>query len=95
VPPLGSRHDLNRLKAALGRSIVTRAEPARADYGAAMGFYARALLRDEHDFGLRGLVEFARDDGIEIRVDPAAALDDSGWRDAELWAPQGEVPVEI
>jgi hypothetical protein len=60
-----------------------------------VGFYARALLLDSHDFGLRELVDSAQADGIMIRVDPPSALDERGWRDAELWAPAAEVPVEI
>jgi hypothetical protein len=60
-----------------------------------VGFYARALLRGSHDFGLRGLVEAATEQGIDCRVEPASAMDDAGWRDAELWAPQADVPVEI
>jgi hypothetical protein len=60
-----------------------------------VGFYARALLRDSHDFGLRGLVDFAANEGVSIRVEPPSAVDESGWRQAELWAPGAHVPVEI
>ena len=60
-----------------------------------MGFYARALLRDSHHFGLHQRVEFAQAEGITIRVHPQSALEDSGWREAELWAPDAQVPVEI
>jgi hypothetical protein len=60
-----------------------------------VGFYARALLRDAHEFGLRDLVEFAAREGLSVRVEPASALDDPAWRDAELWGSEAEVPVEI
>jgi hypothetical protein len=60
-----------------------------------MGFYARALLRDPHDFGLAGLVDFARERGLAVRVEPALAITDATWQEAELWAPDAEVPVEI
>ena len=60
-----------------------------------MGFYARALLRDPHEFGLRGLVDFAAQEGLEVRVEPASVLDDATWSNAELWAAGAEVPVEV
>ncbi len=60
-----------------------------------MGFHARALLRDTHRYGLRGLVEFAENEGLTIRVEPPTALDDHHWREAELWALGATVPVEI
>jgi hypothetical protein len=60
-----------------------------------VGFYARALLRNSHAFGLRGLVDFAASEGVTFRVEPASAVDDGGWREAELWAPGAAVPVEI
>jgi hypothetical protein len=60
-----------------------------------VGFYARALLRDTHAFGLRGLVDFAANEGVILRVEPSSAVDDGGWREAELWAPGAAAPVEM
>jgi hypothetical protein len=60
-----------------------------------VGFHARALLRNSHAFGLRGLVDFAANEGVIFRVEPPSAVDDRGWRAAELWAPGADVPVEI
>lgn len=64
-------------------------------YPARVGFYARALLRDSHDFGLRGLVDFAAQQGVTIRLEPHSAAEDRGWREVELWAPGADVPVEV
>jgi hypothetical protein len=64
-------------------------------YFPTVGFYARALLLESHGLGLRDLVAFAQAEGITIRVEPASALDDQRWREAELWAPGAEVPVEV
>jgi hypothetical protein len=59
-----------------------------------VGYYMRALLAEWEPRPLSDLIAFSREYGHELRVE-GAAVDDAAWRDADVYGPESESPVEL